>query len=76
MVPRGLCDIPEGRGIFPNLTVNDNLRIWTYRGGISMKDVEAADLCHVPRPEGAPQADGRDSVRRGAADAGYLRGPW
>jgi branched-chain amino acid transport system ATP-binding protein len=36
----GICAVPEGRGIFPNLTVRENLRIWTYRGGISMKDVE------------------------------------
>ena len=32
--------MPEGRGIFPNLTVRENLRIWTYRGGITMKEVE------------------------------------
>ena len=29
---RGLCLIPEGRGIFPNLTVRDNLRMMTYTG--------------------------------------------
>lgn len=28
----GVCLIPEGRGIFPNLTVNDNLRMWTFSG--------------------------------------------
>lgn len=28
----GLCTIPEGRGIFPNLTVSDNLRLVTYSG--------------------------------------------
>ena len=37
---QGVCAVPEGRGIFPNLTVRENLRIWTYRGGITMKDVE------------------------------------
>ena len=37
---QGVCAVPEGRGIFPNLTVRENLRIWTYRGGISMKEVE------------------------------------
>src|SRR5436305_14459378 len=26
----GVCRIPEGRGIFPNLTVAENLRMWTY----------------------------------------------
>ena len=28
----GICLIPEGRGVFPNLTVNDNLRMWTFTG--------------------------------------------
>ena len=40
LVHAGVCSIPEGRGIFPNLTVRENLRIWTYRGGISAADVE------------------------------------
>jgi branched-chain amino acid transport system ATP-binding protein len=29
----GLCLIPEGRGIFPNLTVRENLWMMTHRGG-------------------------------------------
>jgi branched-chain amino acid transport system ATP-binding protein len=40
LVRHGVCAVPEGRGIFPNLTVRENLRIWTYRGGISIKEVE------------------------------------
>ena len=28
----GLCTIPEGRGVFRNLTVRENLRMATYRG--------------------------------------------
>jgi branched-chain amino acid transport system ATP-binding protein len=28
----GLCTIPEGRGVFPNLTVDDNLRMSTFTG--------------------------------------------
>lgn len=28
----GVCLIPEGRGVFPNLSVNDNLRMWTFSG--------------------------------------------
>jgi branched-chain amino acid transport system ATP-binding protein len=28
----GLCSIPEGRGVFPNLTVAENLRMMTYSG--------------------------------------------
>src|SRR5712692_10382064 len=26
----GVCAIPEGRGVFPNLTVSENLRMVTY----------------------------------------------
>jgi len=28
----GVCSIPEGRGIFPNLSVHDNLVMWSHRG--------------------------------------------
>ncbi|MCC5952618.1 MAG: ABC transporter ATP-binding protein [Acidimicrobiia bacterium] len=28
----GVCTIPEGRGVFPNLTVRDNLRMMSYTG--------------------------------------------
>jgi branched-chain amino acid transport system ATP-binding protein len=28
----GICTIPEGRGIFPNLTVEENLQMMTYAG--------------------------------------------
>jgi len=28
----GLCTIPEGRGVFPNLTVEENLRLMSYTG--------------------------------------------
>ena len=49
MARSGVCAIPEGRGIFPNLTVRENLRIWTYRGGISVKDVEDRTFAAFPR---------------------------
>ena len=28
----GVCLVPEGRGVFPNLTVTENLRMFTYAG--------------------------------------------
>jgi branched-chain amino acid transport system ATP-binding protein len=28
----GVCSVPEGRGVFPNLTVNENLRMFTHAG--------------------------------------------
>jgi branched-chain amino acid transport system ATP-binding protein len=46
----GVCAIPEGRGIFPNLTVRENLRIWTYRGGgLTLHDVEEKTFAAFPR---------------------------
>lgn len=44
----GLCLIPEGRGIFPNLTVRENLWMNTYRG-VSQKSVEEAAFARFPR---------------------------
>ena len=34
----GVCLVPEGRGIFPNLTVTENLRMATF-AGVSFSDV-------------------------------------
>ena len=45
----GLCAVPEGRGIFPNLTVRENLSIWTYRGGLRARDVEEKTYEDFPR---------------------------
>jgi branched-chain amino acid transport system ATP-binding protein len=36
----GVCTIPEGRGVFANLTVTENLRMMTYRNNMRPKDVE------------------------------------
>jgi branched-chain amino acid transport system ATP-binding protein len=44
----GLCTIPEGRGIFPNLTVLENLRMITY-SGVSLSDVEERAYQRFPR---------------------------
>jgi ABC-type branched-subunit amino acid transport system ATPase component len=44
----GLCLVPEGRGIFPNLTVNENLRMATY-AGIPLKDVLDRAFTRFPR---------------------------
>jgi branched-chain amino acid transport system ATP-binding protein len=45
----GVVAIPEGRGVFPNLTVRDNLRMWTYRGGVSQAEVEERAYARFPR---------------------------
>jgi branched-chain amino acid transport system ATP-binding protein len=45
---RGLCLIPEGRGIFPNLTVRENLRMMTYTG-TPLAEVEERSFTRFPR---------------------------
>jgi len=45
---RGLCLIPEGRGIFPNLTVRENLRMMTF-SGVSQRAIEADAFDRFPR---------------------------
>ena len=40
----GLCVIPEGRGVFPNLTVLENLRMITYSGAPRAEVEERAFL--------------------------------
>ncbi len=44
----GVCLIPEGRGIFPNLTVAENLRMATFTG-TSYRDVLARAYALFPR---------------------------
>ncbi|MEO6989743.1 MAG: ABC transporter ATP-binding protein [Aquihabitans sp.] len=45
---RGLCLIPEGRGIFPNLTVRENLWMVTHRGP-DRKLVEERSVARFPQ---------------------------
>jgi branched-chain amino acid transport system ATP-binding protein len=44
----GLCLVPEGRGIFPNLSVRENLRMMTYSGQ-SMRTIEDIAFERFPR---------------------------
>ncbi len=44
----GVCTIPEGRGIFPNLTVRENLRMVTF-GGVDQAEVEDRAFAQFPR---------------------------
>ena len=45
---RGMCLIPEGKGIFPNLTVRDNLWMMTNTGK-SLAQIEEAAYSQFPR---------------------------
>jgi branched-chain amino acid transport system ATP-binding protein len=45
---RGLCLIPEGRGVFPNLTVRENLWMMTQTG-VKLSHVEEVAYTRFPR---------------------------
>jgi branched-chain amino acid transport system ATP-binding protein len=45
---RGICTIPEGRGIFPNLSVRENLLMAT-QVGVPMDRIEDAAFAQFPR---------------------------
>jgi ABC-type transport system involved in cytochrome bd biosynthesis fused ATPase/permease subunit len=72
IVEKGIALVPEGRRVFPNLTVLENLLIGAYmRTGKSAIDREhRARVPPVPPAQGAALAVGGHAVRRRAADAG------
>ena len=46
---RGVCTIPEGRSVFPNLTVAENLLMYTFRGrGVKVADLEEKSYARFP----------------------------
>jgi branched-chain amino acid transport system permease protein len=49
MARLGVCTIPEGRPVFANLTVGENLRMMTYRDGTTVSDVEDRTYPAFPR---------------------------
>jgi branched-chain amino acid transport system ATP-binding protein len=44
----GVCLVPEGRGIFPNLTVTENLRMFTH-AGTPFSEVQEKAFTQFPR---------------------------
>ncbi|HXN61351.1 MAG TPA: ABC transporter ATP-binding protein [Acidimicrobiales bacterium] len=45
---RGMCTVPEGRGIFPNLSVRENLLMAT-QVGVPMNRIEEVAIAQFPR---------------------------
>ncbi len=45
----GLCTIPEGRGIFPNLTVEENLRLFAFTSKSSDAEIRELTFARFPR---------------------------
>ena len=76
IVRAGLIQVPEGRRVFPNLTVRENLELGSYARG---RPGARANLDRVfgvfPRLAERVGADGRHAVRRRAADAGHRPRP-
>jgi ABC-type branched-subunit amino acid transport system ATPase component len=44
----GLCTVPEGRGVFPNLTVAENLNMWTFSPTARRREVEERAYARFP----------------------------
>jgi len=44
----GVCTIPEGRGVFPNLTVDENLLMFTH-AGVARSHIQEVAFEHFPR---------------------------
>jgi branched-chain amino acid transport system ATP-binding protein len=47
----GLCTVPEGRGIFPNLSIDENLRLFAYTATVSENDIRERTFRQFPRLE-------------------------
>jgi branched-chain amino acid transport system ATP-binding protein len=48
LVRQGLCLIPEGKGVFPNLTVQENLWVMSH-GGTTRKEIESRAFEQFPQ---------------------------
>jgi branched-chain amino acid transport system ATP-binding protein len=44
----GVCLVPEGRGVFPNLTVTENLHMYTH-AGTSFSEIQEQAFAQFPR---------------------------
>ena len=49
LVRIGMCTVPEGRGIFPNLTVEENLRLAAYAGSVPEPEIRERAFERFPR---------------------------
>ena len=45
----GVCSIPEGRGVFPNLSVRENLRVFTHAANGDIDEAEESAFTNFPR---------------------------
>ena len=68
---RGICHSPEGREMFPFLTVHENLVMGSYSRNDKADIAQDLEMCYelLSAPEGAPAPARRPDVGRRAADA-------
>ena len=67
----GIAHVPEGRQVFPEMTVQENLEIGAYvpRAKAERAQFAGSRLQHLPAARRAPQTARRHDERRRAADA-------
>ena len=76
IVEHGVVQVPEGRKIFPSLTVLENLEMGSYISAAKARRREGLAQVFAPLPtaRGARESGRRDHVGRRAADAGHRAG--
>ena len=76
IVQSGISQIPEGRKIFPYLTVKENLLMGACTLKAWRKRQEMLEKMYAPlsHPEGAGRTAGQSDERRRTADAGHRPG--
>jgi branched-chain amino acid transport system ATP-binding protein len=70
IMARGIALVPEGRRLFPSLTVEENLLVGNYGRKVRGAVVARRDLPPLPGPEGTAQPGLDLAVGRAAADGG------
>ena len=65
IVARGLIHVPEGRRIFPNLTVGENLDLGAYRRGRARREQNRGRVCSI-----FPRLAERQGQRAGTLSGG------
>ena len=74
IVEKGLAQVPEGRRIFLQMSVEENLEMGAYTQSASGVEADLEKVYPVSPAEGAAAADCRHPFRRRAADAGHWPG--
>jgi len=63
IVARGLIHVPEGRCVFPNLTIMENLDLGSYRRGRTRRKENREQVFAIfPRLAERPRVDGRAEI--------------